>query len=49
MLMSKSQSEPVNGVLVLPKVSVLADIQKGNQEGLYEDVVAKAATTLNAG
>ena len=31
------------------EVSILADIQKGNQEGLYEDVVAKAAATLKAG
>ena len=31
------------------EVSILADIQKGNQEGLHEDVVAKAAAMLKAG
>ena len=31
------------------EVSILADIQKGNQEGLYEDVVAKAPAMLKAG
>ena len=27
----------------------VSDIQKGNQEGLHEDVVAKAAAMLKAG
>ena len=31
------------------EVSILADIWKGNQEGLHEDVVAKAAATLQTG
>ena len=31
------------------EVSILADIWKGNWEGLHEDVVAKAAATLKAG
>ena len=31
------------------EVSMLADIWRGNWEGLYENVVAKAAATLKAG
>ena len=31
------------------EVSILADIWKGNQEGLHKDVVAKAAAMLKAG
>ena len=31
------------------EVPILADIQKGNREGLHEDVVAKAAAMLKAG
>ena len=31
------------------EVSILADIWKGNQEGLHEDVVTKALATLKVG
>ena len=36
-------------VIQVKEVSILADIWKGNLEGLHEDVVARAAVMLKAG
>ena len=36
-------------VIQSKEVSILADIWKGNWEGLHEDVVARAAAMLKAG